>query len=359
MEVTDRIGHIITAAIAVLDDGAARTADEILALSLERGLVPPGTTRKYVYTALIEYIARSKGRERKPQIVQEHDRRFRANHPPDPWPTPAGLTKPAPSKVALDALDRAVASSLGTDPEEFEIAVCALFETLGFVSTHVGGNHAPDGYLDAPLGPFAYRVMLECKTARGSGIVPRPDVSEAARFREAYGAAHALLIGPAFASHPTFALELQTHGVSAWTIADLATVVHAGFGPAQLRPLFAPGIVADVVDDAVWSAAHGEAKRVAAICEALETIAVHQQRVALGAPASDAPLLDVDAAMMLLDDHFAALGSTARCSRADVEAAFGWLTHPRVSRAIWVDGNHSAIVVTDALRSSGASVRRL
>jgi hypothetical protein len=51
---------------------------------------------------------------------------------------------------------------------------------------------------------------------------------------------------------------------------------------------------------------------------------------------------------MLLDEHFAAAGSTARCTRADIEAAFTWLTHPRVARAIWTDAERRAIVVTAA-----------
>jgi transcriptional regulator with XRE-family HTH domain len=89
--------------------------------------------------------------------------------------------------------------------------------------------------------------------------------------------------------------------------------------------------------------------RIAAICEILESIAARQQRVALAAPASEAPHLDVDAAMLILDEHFAAGNSPARCTRADVEAAFAWLTHPRVRRARWTDPQHQSIVVTTAL----------
>ncbi|MBV8369518.1 MAG: hypothetical protein JO036_11415 [Candidatus Eremiobacteraeota bacterium] len=47
------------------------------------------------------------------------------------------------------ALERARETSLGKDPDAFERTVCALFETLGFVATHVGGNAAPDGFVDA------------------------------------------------------------------------------------------------------------------------------------------------------------------------------------------------------------------
>ena len=351
-------GHVITAAIAVLADGLPRTSDQICTEALARGLVPPKTSKRYVYTALIEYIARTKGHERKPAIVQDRDRRFRANHPVDPWPAPAAasLGDGAPTAASLAALERVRATARGLDPAAFEVAVCELFGTLGFVATHVGRYDAPDGYLDAPLGPLAYRVMVECKTAAATenSVVTEPNVVEAAKFREAYGAAYCLLVGPAFGAETAFAGELHTHGVSAWTVDDLAAVVHTGFDPEALRALFAPGLVVDVLDDAVWSAAHGEAKRVGAICDAIEAIAARQQRVALGTAAADAPLLDVDAAMMLLDEHFAASGSAARCGRGDVVAAFDWLTHPRVRRAIWTDEERRAIVVTAALRTTSA-----
>jgi hypothetical protein len=345
-------GHVITAAIAVLADGRPRTSEEILNAALARGLVPAGTTKKYIYVALIEYIARTKGHERKPFVVQDPDRRFRANHPTDPWPEPADSTPFKPSKTALAALERARVTSRGDDPLAFEQAVCALFETLGFVATHLGGTEAPDGYLDAPLGPLAYRVMLECKTGNPDRIVTQTSVAEAAKYRDTYAAAHCILVAGAYSARIVFSSELRTHGVSAWTIDDLAAVLHAGFDPAQLRPLFAPGLASDIVDDAVWAAAHGETKRVAAICDAIESIAARLQRIALAAPPADAPLLDIDAAMMLLDEHFAAAGSTARCTRTDVEVAFTWLTHPRVHRAIWTDDERRAIVVTTALATS-------
>ena len=348
-------GHVITAAIAVLADGLPRAAEEICAQALARGLVPAGTSKKYVYTALIEYIARTKGHERKPAIVQDRDRRFRANHPTDPWPA-AGTSAPVhmPTAASLAVLERVRATATGLEPADFETAVCALFATLGFAATHVGGYDAPDGYLDAPLGPLAYRVMLECKTGSANAIVTEPNVVEAAKYRAPYGASFCALVGPAFGAETAFASELHTHGVSAWTVDDLAAVVHAGFDPAELRALFGPGLVADVVDDAVWSAAHGEAKRVGAICDAIEAIAVRAQRVAIGTAPGDAPLLDADAAMMLLDEHFAASESAARCSRGDVLAAFDWLTHPRVGRAIWTGEDRRAIVVTAALRTLSA-----
>ena len=83
------------------------------------------------------------------------------------------------------------------------------------------------GYLDAPLGPLAYRAMVECKTGSANGFVTQPNIAEAAKYREAYGAAYCLLIGPAFGAQTTLASDLRTHGVSAWTVEDLAAVVQA------------------------------------------------------------------------------------------------------------------------------------
>jgi hypothetical protein len=88
---------------------------------------------------------------------------------------------------AADLLARLRATSGGDDPTAFEIAVCRAFEALGFVATHVGGHQAPDGTLDAPLGPLAYRAVLVCKTWKGSRI-PRLDVAEAAKYRESFHA---------------------------------------------------------------------------------------------------------------------------------------------------------------------------
>jgi hypothetical protein len=54
--------------------------------------------------------------------------------------------------------------------------VLDVFAWLGFATMHFGGKDLPDGYLDAPLGPARYRVVVECKT----GVAPAklPDVWE-------------------------------------------------------------------------------------------------------------------------------------------------------------------------------------
>jgi hypothetical protein len=269
-----------------------------------------------------------------PQIVQLADRRFRINEPGDDWPEPTTWSPkldPATNAAALTQTLRTTGT--GDDPDAFEQAVCAAFGALGFIATHVGGQAAPDGYIDAPLGSLAYRAMLECKTARAG--VAQPDAAEAAKYRESFGARYAALVGPNFSNEQTLAAELQTHAVSAWTIDDLAELLAICANSYEVEALFAPGFVADRVTEIRWTREHGQAKRVAFICETLRTLGRQAQIHAAG-DAANAPNLTTDAAMFLVDARLATLGIPLSCSRNDIEAAFGFLTSPLIADAVWV-----------------------
>jgi hypothetical protein len=50
--------------------------------------------------------------------------------------------------------------------------------------------------------------------------------------------------------------------------------------------------------------------------------------------------------MLLVDQRLADEGSPAVCTREDVDAAFTYLTNPRIRHAIWTDQTRSAIVIT-------------
>ena len=349
-ELPDPRGRIIAAALAILADGKARDADTLLAEALARDLVPKSTTRKYMYTALTEYISRQKGHQRKPLIVQDIDRKFRANHPADDWPAPKvplPTRTSAPDTAELTA--RLQSTARGHDPAAFETAVCDTFAGLGFVATHVGGEAAPDGYVDAPLGPLGYRVMLECKTA--AGVVLQPDAVEAAKYVQPYHAQYAALIGPAFSEETALASELQTHGVAAITVDDLVSMLQNGCDPYELRTLFEPGFALDRLSDLLWERDHGEAKRVAVVCDVLLEAGRREQLTAAHAadPAS-APRIDEDAAMMLVDQVVVGEeGSQRACTRDEIRAAFEYLTNPLVGRAVWADDEHKAIVVARGL----------
>jgi hypothetical protein len=73
-------GLVIVAALAILEDGKPRSANQILAEALARRLVPAQTMRKYVYTAQTEYIARTLGHGREPLLVQDVHRNFRSTN---------------------------------------------------------------------------------------------------------------------------------------------------------------------------------------------------------------------------------------------------------------------------------------
>ena len=338
-------GANIRAAVAVLADGKPRDADELLAAAVARGLLAPGVSRKHLYIALTQYIARTKGVGRVPLIAQDPDRRFRANHPADDWPEPRRPLAPRPPPAAAAALtDRLRATATGPDPDAFERAVCDAFAALGFVARHIGGHDAPDGTLDAPLGPLGYRVMLECKTGH-SGKVTDPDAAEAAKWRDDYHADHAILIGPGFGADTQLQSELATHQVSAWTADDLIALLGSGANPAEIRPLLAPGFAEDRVADALWERAHGRAKRVAVIAETLVD-AGWEAQVAGAGNRADAPHLNEDAAMLLVDARLRTGGAHLACSRDDVRAAFAYLTSPLVAQAVWLDPAATTIVIS-------------
>ena len=339
-------GHIITAAVEILEDGKPRSAEQILAEALHRKLVPAATTKKYVYSALIEYIARQLGHGRKPPLVQDADRSFRINEPPDDWPDldPNMHAQPTIDAQTQALIDRLEATSAGDDAAAFELAVCDAFAHLGFGAMHLGGHKAPDGYADALLGVLGYRVMLECKSSKY--IQERPDVAEAAKYKDAYHADYCALIGTAFGEEMELLSELRTHGVTAFTVQDLTTLLSIGATAHEMRALFAPGFAADSLSDLLWDCFHGERKRLTDIALYVRQAGWNAQKTAAeeGGPAN-APLLTEDAAMLLVDAALRNAGSTQACTRGDVRLAFQYLTNPLTGAAVWANDTHAAIVI--------------
>ena len=337
-------GHIITAAIEILQDGRLRTAREILAEALARKLVPPNTSAKYVYSSLIEYIARSDGRGRKPPIVQDSERRFRINEPADDWPELVPYIEPAPDPGIEALIARLEVTSTGNDPAAFEIACCDAFSHLGFLTRHLGGEKEPDGVATAQFGPLAYRVMLECKT--GKRIVEEPDAAEAAKFVAPFKADFATLIGPDFSEEAELLDELRTHRVTALTVADLATLLALRANFQEVRGVLQPGFASEPIGDLVWERRHGRAKRVAVVAELIHREGwASQCTAAEQADRGDAPRLTVDAAMLLVDATLKVAGSTEACTREEVDAALAHLADPLVASATWLDATRTAIAI--------------
>ncbi|TAM74552.1 hypothetical protein EPN44_10990 [bacterium] len=349
-------GHMITAAIDVLGDGKVRSADQILAAALERQLVPPATNKRYVYTALIEYITRQLGHGRKPAIVQTPDRRFRINEPPDDWPDldPQAHAQPAidaPTQALMDRLD---ATAAGSDPAAFELAVCDAFAHLGFAATHLGGDKAPDGYADAQLGVLGYRVMLECKT--GKGIVNNRDVPEAAKYKDRYHADYCALVGHAYSEDIELQSELRTHGVTAFTVDDLRSLLAAASNPHAMRALFASGSAADAIADLLWNRAHGVSKRVADVAAYVRQGGwAAQVTAAAEGGRANAPRLSEDAAMLMVDEALRLAGSAQACTRDDIRLAFEYLTNPLTGAAVWAEDTHSSIVILSPAPAGGVA----
>jgi hypothetical protein len=338
----DQKGAIIDAALVVLADGHPRTGDDIWTEARKRGLLTH-TQEKDVYVALVSYIERHSGAGRWSVIVQDVDRRFRLNHPIDDWPDPKSPLPARPSVPDFDARKRELESTQrGPDAAAFETAVCNAFVALGFRATHVGGNGAPDGYIDAPLGPLGYRAMLECKRAKIHWVLD-PDANEAARYRKPFGAQYATLIGPDFAQDVALRDELLNHEVSCWTTADLIQCLEGAYDPVEMQALFAPGFVRQHIDDIAWERAHGFAKRVAVVSDILRANATRVQTATVAHP-TDAPRLDENAALLMVDAALTAVDAHRPCTVADVLGAFRHLTDPLVGEAVYADEAQTAIV---------------
>jgi len=338
----DQPGHIIDAALVVLADGHPRTADAIWSEARQRKLLLH-TQQKDVYIALYAYVDRHSGQGRWCTLAQDVDRRFRLNHPLDDWPD---SKRPLPQRGPVAGFEKLrhelERTQRGDDATAYELAVCAAFSALGFVVQHVGGNGAPDGYLDAPLGPLWYRTMLETKRAKIQWVLD-PDAAEAARYREPYGAKYSALVGPAFRQGVNLGDELIMHRVSCWTTQDLVQCLEHAYDPVEIEALFAPGFVRQRVDDVLWERGHGAAKRTAVVCDLLRENAGRVQMSAVAHP-GDAPRLDANAALLLVDGALTAFGAHVPCTAADIDAAFRHLTDPLVGEAVYVDAARTAIV---------------
>src|SRR6202022_487452 len=146
------------------------------------------------------------------------NRFFHLNRPSDTWPDFKASSAQPSQSVINDLIEKLHATSLGEDPTAFEIAACEAFETLGFLTKHIGGYDAPDALLTAPLGVQAYTSTLECETAQ-SGVVRRVGgVVEAAQHRDSYKSNYGILLGPSFERLGSLDIELQTHDIALWTV---------------------------------------------------------------------------------------------------------------------------------------------
>lgn len=347
MENSPPRGSALLAAISILEVGGSLTAQQILDRAVAQKLVQPKMTAAYMYTSIVEYIARTIGDALTPQIVQDPDRSFRINEPPDDWPqfgVPPQM--PSPDAQTQAVIARLKSTQTGVDTTAFEIAVCDAFAHLGFASTHLGGSAEPDGYADAQLGVLGYRLMIECKSA--IGIVHKPDCLEASKFCVAYQGDYCTLVGPAFTQEEELATELKLFNVTAFTVDDLCTLLTMRATAVEIQTLLKPGFAADFLNDLVWERTHGLRKRIATIAYLVRREFWNAQVTAAQQGGhSTAPLLTLDSAMLLVDAALRNAGSTQGCNRDDVIAAFTHLTDPLIAHAVWSDPTKTSIVITE------------
>jgi hypothetical protein len=342
---------MLDAALSILADGKSRTADEILAEGRKRGLFPASENRHNIFGVVSNYINRALFDGSTPLVVKELGGRFRLNRPADDWPAidTTGLVPLAipdkPPPAGADAVSALLKAPSGSDPQAMELAVCAAFELFGFSATHLGRKGEPDGYVDALLGVLGYRVMLECKLSSGRGMTESDAPVEASKFRDAYRADYCALVAPAFSREVSFAAELRTHGVSAWTVNDIVRAATLRLDCSQMRKLFAAGYAAGLLDDLQWEMIHGVPRRLRVVASLLVEIGLSQQRMdhTLG-DARSAPRLTADVALMLVDERLTAAGSTHGVTRDEIDAAFTWLTSPYVDRAVWTDDRNAIVI---------------
>lgn len=332
--------------IAMLGDGKPRDAQMILDEGLARGLFTPATTKRSVYENMLLYIHQEAAGGHKAAVIEDPvTRKFRINRPVDDWPDVT--LPPHPRYVGATKLD-AIATELrttadGSDSTAFEQTVCDAFALLGFVTQHVGGMYAPDGILDAPLGPLAYRAVLECKSAPHVKFVSQPRPEEAAKFRTASNADFAVLIGPDFHAGESFSQEIQTHAIAVWTVEDLITALRIDVDTYECRALFAPGFVYDRLADLAWNRTHGEEKRATIVRDILRREGyAAQSAIVAHVAAADAPVLSLDAAMLLVETALRQAGVTTYATREEVQIAMNDLV--RAGEALAIPDRNGIII---------------
>jgi hypothetical protein len=126
---------------------------------------------------------------------------------PEPGPKPVPRPEPAPQKTCTPLLDSATqvadrvecAAKQGGDGSEFESAVAAAFNFLGYTTKLIGGSGNPDIVATALMGEATYRVVVETKS-RGSGVINQNDVNfDALKEHKAKADADSMVvIGPEF-----------------------------------------------------------------------------------------------------------------------------------------------------------------
>jgi hypothetical protein len=293
-----------------------------------------------------EFFGRALATGRSPLIIEDRQtHEFRLNRPVVDWPKVVLPERPRyASAAAIEAIEQRLRhTAVGKDFVAFEMAVCEAFALMGFITTHIGGLSAPDGKLDAPLGPLAYSVVVECKSTPSAPIVRNAQPEEAGKHRMVFGADFAMMVGPAFEDTQHMRDELVTHNVSLWTIDDVVAALRNDVNTLECRDLLAPGAVRDRVAAVEWQRLHGSEKRALVVRDILRREGyVAQCRLVGHIVPADAPVLTLDAAMVLVEAELQKAAVTTMATRNEIQTAIDDLV--RAGEAVIVPGRDGIVI---------------
>ena len=181
------------------------------------------------------------------------------------------------------------------------------------------------------------------KRSSGGGVARLPQVEEPARFRDEIGAEFAVLVGPAFKDETSLHAELLTHKVSLWTIEDIVSALRIDVDALECRQLFVAGLLHDGLASLEWQRIHGAEKRVLYVRQILRREGYATQRSLVGRVARDeAPVLSLDAAMLLVEAELQKAGITNMATREEIKTAMDDLV--RTDEAVVVPGRDGIII---------------
>jgi hypothetical protein len=127
-------------------------------------------------------------------------------------------------------------------PERFEWAATKAFQSLGFEAERIGGAGRTDVLLNAPLGLYRYRVVVDAKSTNKTRVADaQVDWLSIKAHRQQEHADHASVLGTSFAGGH-LADRAREFDVALLTVDGLAQVLQLHeAGPltlVELRPLF-------------------------------------------------------------------------------------------------------------------------
>jgi hypothetical protein len=140
--------------------------------------------------------------------------------------------------------------------------------------------------------------------------------------------------------------ELQNHCVSAWTVDDLTQVLTIAANPFEIPR--SSNLDSSPTGSTICSGNAGTAaaKRVRLIAQTIVRT-VRAAQASYGGTPAEAPHINEETAMLLVNQYLAAQRSAATCGRDDVRAAIEYLANPLVRLVVRDPDDHSIVVTAN------------